>query len=208
MNDSTATAKSFSHKETTAINLTSYVAGKPVQSDTLLEVRSPYDRRLVGTVTLANMTHATRAVEEALKGGQKLNRYDRYNILEKTRQLLIERKEEFAQVISAESGLAIREARYETGRAHDVLLFAAIESLKDDGQIFSCDISPQGKARKIFTLREPLSLALCITPFNHPLNQVAHKIAPAIAVGTPVILKPSEKTPLTAIKLTELLYEA
>jgi aldehyde dehydrogenase (NAD+) len=157
---------------------------------------------------LANASHATKAIEEALKGGQKLNRYDRYNILEKTRLLLLERKEEFAQVISAESGLAIREARYETGRAHDVLLFAAIESLKDDGQIFSCDISPQGKARKIFTLREPLSLALCITPFNHPLNQVAHKIAPAIAVGTPVILKPSEKTPLTAIKLTELLYEA
>ncbi|MEJ0101699.1 MAG: phosphonoacetaldehyde dehydrogenase [Bacteroidota bacterium] len=208
MNDSTATAKPVSANGTTAINLTSYVAGKPVQSDSLLEVRSPYDRRLVGTVTLANTSHATQAVEEALKGGQKLNRYDRYNILEKTRHLLIERKEEFAQVISAESGLAIREARYETGRAHDVLLFAAIESLKDDGQIFSCDISPQGKARKIFTLREPLSLALCITPFNHPLNQVAHKIAPAIAVGTPVILKPSEKTPLTAIKLTELLYEA
>src|SRR5204863_1459033 len=95
----------------------------------------------------------------------------------------------------------------ETGRAHDVLLFAAIESLKDDGQIFSCDISPQGKARKIFTLREPLALAVCITPFNHPLNQVAHKIAPAIAAGTPVILKPSEKTPLTAIKFAELLYE-
>ena len=147
-------------------------------------------------------------MKTALKGGQKLNRYDRYNILEKTRHLLLERKEEFAQIISAESGLAIREARYETGRAHDVLMFAAIESLKDDGQIFSCDISPQGKARKIFTLREPFSLAVCITPFNHPLNQVAHKIAPAIAVGTPVILKPSEKTPLTAIKLAELLYEA
>src|SRR5262249_51240987 len=97
---------------------------------------------------------------------------------------------------------------YETGRSHDVLMFAAIESLKDDGQTFSCDISPHGKARKIFTLREPLSLALCITPFNHPLNQVVHKVAPAVAVGTPVILKPSEKTPLTAIKFTELLYEA
>jgi aldehyde dehydrogenase (NAD+) len=208
MSASAATVKPVSTNGTTALNLTSYVAGKPVQSDKLLEVRSPYDKRLVGTVTLANSSDATRAIEEALKGGQKLTRYDRYTILEKTRLLLLERKEEFAQIISAESGLAIREARYETGRAHDVLLFAAIESLKDDGQIFSCDISPTGKARKIFTLREPLSLALCITPFNHPLNQVAHKIAPAIAVGTPVILKPSEKTPLTAIKLTELLYEA
>lgn len=208
MNDSTAPAKTKAINKTTALALSSYIAGQPVQSDKVLDVRSPYDRRLVGTVTIAGIAHANRAIEEALKGGQKLSRYDRYNILEKTRHLLLERKEEFAQLISAESGLAIREARYETGRAHDVLLFAAIESLKDDGQIFSCDISPQGKARKIFTLREPLSLGVCITPFNHPLNQVAHKIAPAIAVGTPVILKPSEKTPLTAIRFTELLYEA
>jgi phosphonoacetaldehyde dehydrogenase len=190
------------------VNLSCYVAGKPVVSDRVLEVRSPYDNRLVGTVRLANASDAQKAVEAALTGGQKLSRYDRFSILEKARKLLEERKEAFAQIISAESGLAIREARYETGRAHDVLLFAGMESLKDDGQIFSCDISPSGKARKIFTLREPLSLAVCITPFNHPLNQVLHKIAPAIAVGTPVILKPSEKTPLTAIKAVELLYEA
>jgi len=190
------------------INLSCYIAGKAIESDKSLEVRSPYDNRLVGTVKLANASHVQQAIEAALKGGKQLTRYDRYSILEKTRQLLVERKEEFAQLISAESGLAIREARYETGRAHDVLMFAAIESLKDDGQIFSCDVSPAGKARKIFTVREPLSLAVCITPFNHPLNQVAHKIAPAIAVGTPVILKPSEKTPLTAIKFAELLYEA
>jgi putative phosphonoacetaldehyde dehydrogenase len=190
------------------LNLPCYVAGEPIETGSVLEVRSPYDNRLVGTVTLANATHAQQAIEAALRGGKKLTRYDRYSILDKTKQLLTERKEEFAQLISAESGLAIREARYETGRAHDVLLFAAIECLKDDGQIFSCDVSPSGKARKIFTLREPLSLAVCITPFNHPLNQVIHKIGPAIAVGTPVILKPSEKTPLTAIKLVELLYEA
>jgi len=190
------------------IRLTSYVAGQKIASDTLLQVRSPYDNRLVGTVSQANISHTRSAIDAALEGGKKLSRYERYSILEKARQLLAERKEEFAQVISAESGLAIREAVYETGRAHDVLMFAAIESLKDDGQIFSCDISPSGKARKIFTVREPLSLAVCITPFNHPLNQVAHKVAPAIAAGTPVILKPSEKTPLTAIKFAELLYEA
>lgn len=190
------------------INLSCYVAGKAIASDKVLNVYSPYDNRLVGTVKLAGAAHAQQAIEAGLAGGPKLTRYNRYQVLDKARQLLVERKEMFAQTISAESGLAIREARYETMRAHDVLLFAAIESLKDDGQVFSCDISPNGKARKIFTLREPLSLAVCITPFNHPLNQVVHKIAPAIAVGTPVILKPSEKTPLTAIKLVELLYEA
>ncbi|MBN8857982.1 MAG: phosphonoacetaldehyde dehydrogenase [Sphingobacteriales bacterium] len=187
---------------------TSYVAGVPVTGTNVFEVKNPYDNSIAGTVTLANASHASAAVEAALKGGKKLTRYDRFSILDKARQLLVQRKEAFAHTISTESGLAIREALYETGRAHDVLMFAAMESLKDDGQIFSCDISPSGKARKIFTTREPLSLALCITPFNHPLNQVIHKLAPALAVGTPVILKPSEKTPLTAIMLTELLYEA
>ena len=186
----------------------SYVAGTAIWSEELLEVRNPYNGELAGTVTQATRADTEKAITEALKGGQKLSRYERHSILDKARRLLLERKEEFASVITAESGLALREALYETGRAHDVLFFAATETLKDDGQVFSCDISPQGKARKIFTVREPLSLAVCITPFNHPLNQVAHKIAPAIAAGTPVILKPSEKTPLTAIKLTELLYEA
>jgi aldehyde dehydrogenase (NAD+) len=189
-------------------NLSCYIAGKKIEASNSLDVRSPYDNRLVGTVALANAAHTEEAIAAGLAGGKKLTRYDRYLILDKTRQLLVERKEEFARVISAESGLAIREAIYETGRAHDVLMFAAIECLKDDGQIFSCDISPSGKARKIFTTREPLGLAVAITPFNHPLNQVVHKIAPAIAAGTPVILKPSEKTPLTAIKIVELLYEA
>ena len=170
-----------------AIKLSSYVAGKTIESTTFLEVRSPYDQRLVGTVGLANAAHTKASIEAGLAGGKKLTRYERYLILDKTRQLLVERKDEFARVISAESGLAIREAIYETGRAHDVLMFAAIECLKDDGQIFSCDISPTGKARKIFTTREPLGLAVAITPFNHPLNQVVHKIAPAIAAGTPEI---------------------
>ena len=190
------------------LHLSSLVNNKPVGSGKLLEVHSPFDNRLVGTVETATIADTHRAIEQALKGGRKLNRFERYTILDKTRQLLLERKEEIAQLITAEAGLCIRESRYEIGRAHDVLMFAAIECLKDDGQIFSCDISPSGKARKIFTTREPLNLAVAITPFNHPLNQVAHKIAPAIAAGTPVILKPSEKTPLTAIRLVELLYEA
>ena len=83
-----------------------------------------------------------------------------------------------------------------------------MEALRDDGQVFSCDLTAQGKARKIFTLREPVRLVAAITPFNHPLNQVAHKLGPAIACGAPMILKPSDKTPLTALRFVELLYEA
>ena len=185
-----------------------YVAGKKIQSGQKLIIKSPFDGQIAGYVSQANKSHVEEAIVKGLSYKVKLSRYQRYEILEKTRKLLTERKEEFARTITSESGLCIRETRYEVGRAHDVLLFAAMECLKDDGQIFSCDISPTGKQRKIFTLREPLNLAVAITPFNHPLNQVAHKIIPAIAAGTPVILKPSEKTPITAIKFAELLFEA
>jgi len=192
----------------TIVNATCYVAGRAVEGKDKLEVRSPYDNHLVGTVALANADDAKEAISIAINDRVTLSKYERYAILDKARTLLVQRREEFAYTICYEAGLALHEAFYETGRAHDVLFFAAMECLKDDGQIFSCDISPQGKARKIFTHREPLNLAVCITPFNHPLNQVLHKIAPAIAAGTPVILKPSEKTPLTAIKIVEVLYEA
>src|SRR5215831_19828795 len=148
----------------------SQVAGRPIQSTAALTARNFRDTP---------------------------SRYERGQILEKTRAALENKREEFARTIASEAGLALREGRYEVGRTMDVLRFAAMEALRDDGQIFSADVSPQGKARKIFTTREPLSCAVAITPFNHPLNQVAHKVAPAIAAGTPLLLKPSEKTPLT-----------
>ncbi len=191
-----------------SLDLPSYVAGTPIASSERLEVRNPYNNQRVGSVTLATRAQTEAAIQAGLQGGAPLTRYQRSTILDRARHLLEERREEFAQLITAESGLCIRETRYETGRASDVLRFAAMEALRDDGQVFSCDISPQGKARKIFTLREPLALIAAITPFNHPLNQVAHKLAPAIAVGAPVILKPAVTTPLTAIRFVELLYEA
>src|SRR6185369_11068311 len=190
------------------MNLTCYLAGNSVTSGRQLAVRNPYNGAPAGTVELASQQHTESAITAALAFRDAPTRYQRSQILDKARMLLEVRREEFARLITSEAGLCIRETRYEVGRALDVLRFAAMEALRDDGQIFSCDISPQGKARKIFTTREPLNCAVCITPFNHPLNQVAHKLAPAIAAGTPVILKPSEKTPLTAIKFVELLYEA
>ncbi len=90
-------------------------------------------------------------------------------------------------------------------RAVDVFRFAAIEALRDDGEAFAGDVSPNGRARRAHTLRVPVGLVAAITPFNHPLNQVAHKLAPAIAAGAPIVLKSSERTPLSAIRLGELL---
>jgi phosphonoacetaldehyde dehydrogenase len=190
------------------MHLSCYLAGEPISSEEKLLVRNPYNNEQVGTVSVAARKQTEAAIESALNWTGGISRYERSQILEKARTALEARREEFAGLITSEAGLCLRETRYEVGRALDVLRFAAMEALRDDGQVFSCDISPQGKARKIFTTREPLGCAVCITPFNHPLNQVAHKLAPAIAAGTPVILKPSEKTPLTAIRLAELLYEA
>ena len=184
----------------------SQIAGRPVAGTGALTIRSPFDGQEVGTVALASRDDSDAAVATARGFRPTLSRYERSQVLENARAALETRREEFARTISQEAGLALREGRYEVGRTLDVLRFAAMEALRDDGQIFSTDISAQGKARKIFTTREPLSCAVAITPFNHPLNQVAHKVAPAIAAGTPLILKPSEKTPLTAFKFAELLF--
>ena len=185
------------------------IAGEEVSTAKLLEVRYPWDGSLTGAVCMAGREHLERAIEAANAPRETPpDRYARHQVLRRAAGLLAERRDEFAALITRETGLALHEAKYETSRSSDVLEFAAMEALKDDGQIFSCDISPQGKPRKIFTTRMPLSLVGAITPFNHPLNQVAHKLAPAIAAGAPVILKPSEKTPLTAIRFASLLYEA
>ncbi|MEE2888725.1 MAG: aldehyde dehydrogenase family protein [Planctomycetota bacterium] len=185
-----------------------YIAGKPVVTDDLLDVTYPFDGSVTAQVSLVGPEHLDQAIETMLHAGTPLTRHERSQVLETARQLLLARADEFADLIRSETGLCMRETRYEVGRSQDVLQFAAMEALKDDGQVFSCDITPHGKARKIFTIREPLRSAAAITPFNHPLNQVAHKLAPAIACGTPIILKPSEKTPLSAIRMVELLYEA
>ena len=192
----------------TGLELTCYVAGRPAASDNKLAVHYPYTDELVGTVGMVGCDQLDAAIEASLGGGTPLSRHARYEILDRARELLQKRAREFAHLIRSESGLCIGETEHEVGRTLDVLRFAAIEALRDDGEVFSCDVSSHGKARKIFTLREPLRLVAAITPFNHPLNQVAHKLAPAIACGSPLILKPSEKTPLTAIRFADLLYEA
>jgi putative phosphonoacetaldehyde dehydrogenase len=190
------------------LSLPSYIAGTATTGDQWIDVFNPWNGNPVGRVACITGAQLDSAIRAHLAPAEPLTRYERGSILNRARDLLDLRREEFARLITQEAGLCLRETRYEVGRACDVLAFSAMEALRDDGQIFSCDISPGARARKIFTLREPLALVAAITPFNHPLNQVAHKLAPAIAAGAPLILKPSEKTPLTAVKLVELLYEA
>lgn len=191
------------------VHLPSYIAGRPVTTGRSLEVRYPWDDSLTGSAALIDPVHLEQAITGALAfPADSLTRRDRHDILRRAAGLLAERRDEFAALITRETGLAIREAKSETTRSSDVLEFAAMEALRDDGRIFSCDITPNGRPRKIFTSRYPVRLVAAITPFNHPLNQVVHKLAPAIAAGAPVLLKPSDRTPLTALKFAEVLYEA
>ncbi|MGY4312292.1 phosphonoacetaldehyde dehydrogenase [Bradyrhizobium sp. JR3.5] len=185
------------------------IAGSLVDTDEHVEVFNPYTNKVVGTVPAARPEHVRNAFAKATAFKPKLTRYERQRILLRTAEILAGRKEEFARLITAESGLCWKDSLYEAGRAYDVYSFAGQLAIKDDGETFSCDISPQGKARKIFTTRTPLLGAIsAITPFNHPLNMVSHKIAPAIATNNRVVLKPTELTPLTALALADVLYEA
>ncbi len=173
-----------------------------------IEVLNPYNNAVVGTVERATREQVRQAFAIAAGYKARLTRYERQRILMRAGEILAQRRDEIADLITAESGLCKKDSLYEVGRAYDVFTLAGQLAILDDGQIFSCDITPHGKARKIFTTRQPLKCISAITPFNHPLNMPAHKIAPAIATNNCVVLKPTELTPLTALMLADVLYEA
>jgi aldehyde dehydrogenase (NAD+) len=185
------------------------LAGRKVERDGRIEVRYPYTGELVATVPKATLDDVRSALKIARDFKSTLTRYDRYKILMRAGEIIAGRVPEIARLITLESGLCLKDTTYEVGRASDVLLFAANQALVDDGQVFSCDLTHHGKSRKVYTLREPLlGVISAITPFNHPLNQVIHKVAPAVATNNRIVLKPSEKTPLAAFVLADVLYEA
>ena len=185
------------------------IAGERAGGERTIAVHNPYTGELVGTVPKATVDEIRRALAIARGFRPALTRHDRYRILYRAAEVIASRGEEISDLISAECGICKKDSLYEIGRARDVFTFAGNAALADDGQIFSCDLSPNGRKRKVYTLRDPLQGVIsAITPFNHPLNQVAHKVAPSIATNNRMVLKPSEKTPLTALLLADILYEA
>ena len=175
----------------------------------IIEISNPYTRDVIGSVSKASVDEVRDAIDLAHAYRPRLTRYERAHILNNAASLVRERSAQIASLISAESGLCIKDASYEAGRVADVLVFGANEVLKDDGQIFSCDLTPHGKRRRVYTQRDPLlGVISAITPFNHPMNQVAHKVVPSIATNNRMVLKPSEKVPLSALLFADLLYEA
>jgi putative phosphonoacetaldehyde dehydrogenase len=185
------------------------IAGERVGAARTLEVRNPYTGAVVGTVPRASVEDVRRAFSIARAYRPRLSRYERSAICRKAAEIIHARAAALSDLITAECGICKKDSLYEVGRACDVFTFAGNAALTDDGQVFSCDLTPHGKSRKVYTLREPLlGVISAITPFNHPLNQVAHKIAPSIATNNRMVLKPTEKTPLAALALADILYEA
>jgi acyl-CoA reductase-like NAD-dependent aldehyde dehydrogenase len=194
---------------TTATDHPLLIGGERVETGEWTEVRSPYSGEVVGRVAKGGAKETRRALDAAADAlAQPLPAHERARILDATAQLLEERREEAAQLISAEAGKPLKAARVEAQRAVSTFTFAAVEARKLTGETVPMDASPAGEGKLAFTIRLPIGVIGAISPFNFPLNLVAHKVAPALAAGCPVVLKPASATPFSALFLAELEHEA
>jgi acyl-CoA reductase-like NAD-dependent aldehyde dehydrogenase len=187
------------------------LCGKEWTDGEAMEVRSPWDQSLLGAVTVATRKDAREAVNHAVASARRarsLPRWKRKEILEDIAAALIETKERFAQMIMAEAGKPIRTARIEVERTILTFKTAAEEAIRLGGETIPLDLSEGNEGRWGLVQRFPRGPILAITPFNFPLNLVAHKLAPAIAAGCPVVLKPAPQTPFTALALGEVILKA
>ena len=173
----------------------------------MLEVRNRYSRQLIQTLpepTLEDLDDAIRAAEAAFPQMRRMPAYRRSAVLMQLRDRLGAERERFAGLITAEAGKPIRDARTEVARALLTLTIAAEEAKRIEGELLPLDVAEAGEGRLGLTRRFPIGPVGAITPFNFPLNLVLHKLAPAIAAGNTLVLKPSPRTPLTALALAEL----
>jgi len=187
------------------------LAGQWVDRDKTIEVRDPFDNAVIDTVPRATAADVETALASAVKGftiSRKMTVHDRARILAKTARIVEERQEEFARTIAREGSKTIREARKEARRCVNTLTISGEEAKRLQGETIPFDSFPGGEKRVGYYQRVPIGVVLAITPFNDPLNLVAHKLGPAVVAGNSVILKPATVTPLSAIKLTEAFVEA
>jgi acyl-CoA reductase-like NAD-dependent aldehyde dehydrogenase len=185
------------------------LAGERHTSSDTIAVQSPYDGSVLGEVpacTAADVDRAVASAKAALAAGP-LPLWKRAAVLDAAARLLTERREEFARIIAAEAAKPIKTARVEAERASGTFQFAATEARKLAGEMVPLDAAAPGEGKLGFTLRVPIGIVGAIAPFNFPLNLVAHKVAPAIAAGCPVVLKPASQTPFSSIALAELLID-
>ena len=180
-----------------------------VDAEEATEVRSPYNGRVLGTVPVGTTDHldAAIATAKATLAAGVMPTHERASILDRMADSLAAHQEEFAQSISAEAAKPISTARIEAARAVDTARFAAAVARTLGGELVTMDASSAGEGKTGFVKRVPIGVVGAISPFNFPLNLVCHKVAPAIAAGCPVVLKPASATPLTAIRLAEVLLD-
>jgi glyceraldehyde-3-phosphate dehydrogenase (NADP+) len=187
------------------------IGGREIGSGAAIDVLNPFDASLVDTVPAATPDEVELALEAAARGArtmERLTRFERARVLAKASSLIEERSEALAILLAREVGKTIREARGEVSRAVQTFAVASEEARRLSGEMVPFDGAPTGGDRFGFYLRVPVGVVLAITPFNFPLNLAAHKVAPALAAGNAVILKPASVTPLTDIELVRLLYDA
>jgi len=188
-----------------------YIAGQWIDKPQKIEVRNPYDNAVLDTVPRADAADVERALQSAERGARvmaKLSGYDRWKILRRAAELMAARQEELGQLISKEEGKIIAEGRLEANRAVETIMGSAEEAKRLHGETVPLDGAPGGAGKFGVTIRVPCGVVVAISPFNFPLNLVCHKVGPAIAGGNAVIVKPATDTPLSALRLTEILLEA
>ena len=188
-----------------------YVAGQWIDKAQTIEVRNSYDATVIDTVPRADRADVERALQSAERGARamaKLTSYERWKILHRAADLLAARAEELGTLISKEEGKIIAEGRAEALRAVDTIMESAEEAKRVHGETVALDAASHGKGKFGVTIRVPCGVVVAISPFNFPLNLVCHKVGPAIAGGNAVIVKPATDTPLSALRLTEILLEA
>lgn len=188
-----------------------YVAGQWVDKPKKIDVVNPYDNSVIDTVPRADAADVNRALDSAVRGARALaglGGYERWKILKKAAELLAARQEEMGQLISKEEGKVIAEGRFEASRAVETIMGSAEEAKRIHGETIPLDGAPGSTGKLGFTLRVPCGVVAAISPFNFPLNLVCHKVGPALAAGNAVVIKPATDTPLSALRLTEILLEA
>jgi len=194
---------------TTATERQLLIGDEWVETGEWIDVRSPYDGSLVGRVPSAGADETRRALDAAEAAmSEPLPAHERAAVLDRVAALLAERQDELARTICAEAGKPLKAARVEASRAVSTYTMAAVEARKLAGDPLPMDASPAGEGKLGLSLRIPIGIVGAISPFNFPLNLVAHKIAPALAAGCAVVLKPAGQTPLSALLLAELELEA
>jgi acyl-CoA reductase-like NAD-dependent aldehyde dehydrogenase len=194
---------------TTSADRQLLIGGERVETGEWAEVRSPFSGEVVGRVAKGGAAEARRALDAAETAMRDpLPAHERARILDVTARLLAERQDEAARIVCAEAGKPLKAARVEAQRAVSTYTFAAVEARKLAGETVPMDASAAGEGKLALTLRLPIGIVGAISPFNFPLNLVAHKIAPALAAGCAVVLKPASATPLAAFFLAELEEEA